>query len=103
MRTLCNDENASHHTIYWPPLIDGAELMMAPASLAEQHHGARDFLGLTESIDGNQRLAPCDQSSLVRDQLVVTNSISASRNDQALALSFDSVRCPYQWVLGLFR
>jgi hypothetical protein len=25
-------------------LIDGAELMMAPASLAEQHHGARDFV-----------------------------------------------------------
>jgi hypothetical protein len=40
--------------MYWPPLIDGAELMIAPASLAEQHHGARDFLGLTESIDGNQ-------------------------------------------------
>jgi hypothetical protein len=46
--------------MYRPPSIDGAELMMAPASLAEQHHGARDFLGLTEPIDGNQQLAPCD-------------------------------------------
>jgi hypothetical protein len=55
--------------MYWPPSIDGAELMMAPASLAEQHHGARCFLGLTEPIDGNQPLAPFDQSSLVRDQL----------------------------------
>ena len=87
-------QNASHHTMHWPPSIDGAELMMAPASLAEQPHGARCFLGLTEPIDGNQPLAPFDQSSLVRDQLVVTNSISASHNDQALALSFDSVRCP---------
>jgi hypothetical protein len=55
--------------MYWPPSIDGAELMMALASLAEQRDGARDFHGLAESIDGNQRLAPCDQSSLVRDQL----------------------------------
>jgi hypothetical protein len=46
--------------MYRLPSIDGAELMMAPASLAEQHHGARDFLGLTEPIDGNQQLAPCD-------------------------------------------
>ena len=82
--------------MYWPPLIDSVEPMMAPASLAEQRDGARDFHGLAESIDGNQRLAPCDQSSLVRDQLVVTNSISASHNDQALALSFDSVRYPAQ-------
>jgi hypothetical protein len=35
--------------------------------LAGQHHGTRDFLDLTESIDGNQRLASGDQSSLVRD------------------------------------
>jgi hypothetical protein len=84
--------------MYWPPLIDSVELMIAPASLAASNTMARAISLLAGSID-----VPCDQSSLVRDQLVVTNSISASHNDQALALSFDSVRCPDQWVLGLFR
>jgi hypothetical protein len=51
--------------MYWPPLIDGAELMAAPASMAEQHHGARDFLGLTESIDGNGWLLATDHRLFV--------------------------------------
>jgi len=76
--------------MYWPPLIDGAELMMAPTSVAASNTMARAI------SSGSRSMPPCDRSSLVRDQLAATNSISASHNDQALALSFDSVRYPAQ-------
>jgi hypothetical protein len=90
--------------MYWPHLIDGLEPMMAPGVIGrEEHHRARDFLGLTESIDGNQRLAPCDRSSLVRDQLAVANSTSVSHSNRARARSADIARCLAALVPGQFR